>query len=83
VGNPGNAVAFHGLERSDLNLLATLQQSLLSRDAAVPGWGETDAGTLRQFHDQVRQLLRPHVSPSRLDDVAVRLADSLCGIGLL
>jgi Flp pilus assembly CpaF family ATPase len=75
--------AFHGLEQSDMNLLATLQQSLLAREAAVPAWGEMDPGMLRQFHDQVRQIMRPHVSPSRLDGVAQRLADSLCGIGLL
>ena len=35
------------------------------------------------FHDQVRQLLRPHVPPTKLEDAASRLANSLCGIGLL
>jgi len=83
VGNPGNPIVAHGLEESDLKLLAVVQESLLARGANVPAWGETNAATLRPFHDQVRQLLRPHVSPSRLEDVAVRLADSLCGIGLL
>ena len=91
MDNPGDTLtlrqaqdnAAHGLEESDLKLLSVVQESLLSHGAGVPAWGETDAGALRMFHDQVRQLLRPHVPPTKLEDAAARLADSLCGIGLL
>ena len=83
MDNPGDTLTAHGLEESDLKLLSVVQESLLSHGAGVPAWGETDAGALRMFHDQVRQLLRPHVPPTKLEDAAARLANSLCGIGLL
>ncbi len=99
MGNPGDPVAlrqahtvpvsfreesaFHGLEEADLELLNFVQDSILAGGGRVPAWGEADLKVLRAFRDQVRQLLRAKVSPTRLDDTAIRLADSLCGIGLL
>jgi Flp pilus assembly CpaF family ATPase len=79
----GDSQAFYGLEQADLELLGMLQNSLLAQTSRTPVWGETDAQALRQFHDQVRQMLRAHVAPTRLDEAAHRLADSLCGVGLL
>lgn len=87
MGNISNAITgsngFYGLEQADLELLSIVQNSLLNQTSNVPAWGETDAQALRRFHDQVRQLLRAHVAPTGLDDAAHRLADSLCGVGLL
>ena len=84
MGNTGNPVAaFHGLEEADLELLTFIQDKLLTEDSRAPAWGETDAAKLRQFHDQVRQMLRGQVTPTKLEPTARRLADSLCGIGLL
>jgi pilus assembly protein CpaF len=83
MGDARDAVTVQGLEEADLKLLSFVQESLLSHGTGVPAWGETDSGALRMFHDQVRQLLRSHIPPSKLDAAARRLADSLCGIGLL
>jgi len=74
---------FHGLESADLDLLTVVQLGILNGPVRVPAWGETDAGVQRMFRDTVRQILRSHVRPAELEDKALRLADSLCGIGLL
>ncbi len=87
MGHARNAVTgkncFYGLEQADLELLGIVQDSLFNQTDSVPVWGETDAQALRRFHDQVRQMLRAHIEPTKLDDAAQRLADSLCGVGLL
>lgn len=89
MGNISYAVAvdanngFHGLEEADLELLGILRENLIKSGTSVPAWGQTDADTLRKFHDQVRDKLRTHVKPANLDDASERLADSLCGVGLL
>ena len=83
MGNAGDPVVFHGLEESDLELLTYIQNRLLNEGSSVPAWGETDTGKLRQFHDQVLALLREKVKPTEREATARRLADSLCGVGLL
>jgi len=91
MGHTGNTVTtnslppngFHGLESADLDLLAIVQLGILNGSVRVPAWGEADAGVQRMFRDTVRQILRSHVRPAELEDKALRLADSLCGIGLL
>ena len=74
---------FYGLESADLDLLTVVQLGILNGSVRVPAWGEADAGVQRMFRDTVRQILRSHVRPAELEDKALRLADSLCGIGLL
>ena len=74
---------FYGLDESDLALLAVVQEGILAQEAHLPAWGETDSATLRRFQDTVRHLLKEHVLPNQLDDTTRRLADSLCGVGLL
>jgi len=74
---------FYGLDQADLELLAVVQEGILGQSVHVPAWGETDGAALRRFQDTVRHLLKVHVRPAQLDDAARRLADSLCGIGLL
>ena len=87
MGHACNAVTgsddFYGLERTDLKLLGIVQEGLIDQTSSMPTWGETEMQALRRFHDQVRQMLRAHVEPTRLDEAAHRLADSLCGVGLL
>jgi len=78
-----NSNGFHGLESADLDLLTVVQLGIMNRSVRVPAWGETDAGVQRMFRDTVRQILRSHVRPAELEGTTLRLADSLCGIGLL
>ena len=74
---------YYGLNTEDLRLLSTAQAGLLEQAARVPAWGETNATLARMFRDQVRQILRDQVRPAELDHAARRVADSLCGVGLL
>lgn len=87
MDHAGNAVidgnGFYGLDQADLDLLMVIQTTILDKAIPVPVWGEANPPGQRKFQDAVRQLLRTHVRPASLEDTAHRLADSLCGIGLL
>jgi len=87
VGDTGftliSSNGFYGLDQADLDLLTVVQEGILGESVHVPAWGETDGAAQRRFQDTVRHLLKEHVRPGKLEAAARRLADSLCGIGLL
>ena len=75
---------YYGLSDADLGLLTAVQKKLVGDDdVVIPDFGSTDEQVHRRFGDSVKLALKGSVAITVLDETARRLADALCGIGVL
>jgi len=75
---------YYGLSAQDIELLSGVQRKLVNdNDVEIPEFGSTDKLLRQRFSDSVKLALKKNVPLADLEKTALRLADALCGIGIL